>query len=347
MRFWLTIALMTVGTAAHANEGIHLLGRYTPAPSGGWVIGWPGSGIEFRFQGSAASIDVEDDGRNGLIIETDGVRRVVMLRSGTQRVDLLKNDRPGKHHITIRRKTESYESAYTTLRPPRLTGRLIAKPDYRHRILFVGDSITAGYGLEGEDQYCGHDYAKNIPDQSYAALLAKRLDADYHLIAISGRGVVFNYNDDPRPNMLAQWSLALPDATARWDHKAWIPDAVVVSLGTNDWSTQMPGIGFTTNYAALLHLIATDYPSARIVAVSGPLLNAEKNKVADAAIDDAISRVAKRGIAVTRARMTLADSGVRYSCNWHPGRDSMAHMAQQLIAPLTVGLAKRREAPRP
>ena len=56
------------------------------------------------------------------------------------------------------------------------------------RLLFIGDSITAGYGV-----LCNDSAAPFTPDtesayHTYAAVAARALNADAHVIAYSGKG---------------------------------------------------------------------------------------------------------------------------------------------------------------
>ena len=70
----------------------------------------------------------------------------------------------------------------------------------------------------------------------YAYQLCKKLSADCHLIAWSGRGLYMNNigtKDDVMPDLWRQ-ALATRKNTV-WDHLSWLPAAVVVNLGQNDW----------------------------------------------------------------------------------------------------------------
>ena len=59
----------------------------------------------------------------------------------------------------------------------------------QRRLLFIGDSITAGYGV-----LCNDSDAPFAPEtqsalHAYAAVAARALEADAHVIAYSGKGV--------------------------------------------------------------------------------------------------------------------------------------------------------------
>jgi lysophospholipase L1-like esterase len=62
-------------------------------------------------------------------------------------------------------------------------------------------------------------------------------------------------------------------ATSRWDFGRWKPDAVVIDLGTNDFSLGDPGAAFLTAHQALVTRVRQNYPSALIVIALGPMLS--------------------------------------------------------------------------
>src|SRR5207237_1246644 len=87
---------------------------------------------------------------------------------------------------------------------PRPRGGVFAAPGtvaapLRHRrraIEFIGDSHTVGYGNTSPGRACTEDqvWATTDTSRGIAPLTAARYAADYQVNAISGRGVVRNYN---------------------------------------------------------------------------------------------------------------------------------------------------------
>jgi len=158
-------------------------------------------------------------------------------------------------------------------------------------VIFVGDSITAGFGVRGETKSCDYLPATNAPLMGYAALSADILGADYHLIAISGRGVVYNWDNNPNPVMPVQIDLTLADDPngEKWDHSRFQADIIVIALGTNDWSVINPGKEkFRAGYLSLLRDLRARYKDAHIIAVNGPLLDGDKKASVRDGIDYAI-----------------------------------------------------------
>jgi len=111
---------------------------------------------------------------------------------------------------------------------------------------------------------------------SFGPQLARKLDADYSIVAISGSGVIKNYGDSlrtsefPLPNY---YERSCMNDTLLWDFNSWQPDVVVVRLGRNDYS-QKPHPKremFRTAYIKLINDIRKNYPTAHIFALCSPL----------------------------------------------------------------------------
>eukprot|EP01137_Pigoraptor_chileana_P013441 Opistho-2@66960 len=141
---------------------------------------------------------------------------------------------------------------------------------------FFGDSDSNGFGSDGEySQYWCFFKFKSYENcaASYSALLARNLNARYHVEAWSGKGVVKNA-PGTTGCMPMYWNRTIAvDEASSWDFARYIPDVVIVYLGSNDfYSTPNPSeTSFSAGYAALLGDIARSYaPHApMIVSVCG------------------------------------------------------------------------------
>lgn len=145
----------------------------------------------------------------------------------------------------------------------------------RHKMLVIGDSITAAYGVDGASP-CSYSAATENVDHSYASIVAKEVQADLQVVAWSGMGVVRNYgdanqvSDSPMPDYYNRTIATVPVSSSAADPNYWSPaafpaDIVLVMLGTNDYSTQpQPSDAqFVSGLVALLDRISADYPGAR------------------------------------------------------------------------------------
>ena len=146
----------------------------------------------------------------------------------------------------------------------------------KRKIEFVGDSYFTGFCSEGDSSDCVFSSETQSSYVSFGPQLARRFDAEYSIVAISGSGAVKNYGDSLRTSEFPlphYYNRTCLNDTLLWDFKQWQPDAVVVRLGRNDYS-QKPHPKremFRTAYLKLISDIRKSYPTAHIFALCSPL----------------------------------------------------------------------------
>lgn len=151
--------------------------------------------------------------------------------------------------------------------------------DRKLKMLVLGDSITAAYGVDGVYPCSYSPDTENILE-SYASLVATSVNAQLHTVAWSGKGVVRNYGDEnsvsanPLPIYYNRTLGISADPALYWDPAttAYVPDIILITLGSNDYSTQPnpSDEDFTAGYTALVTQLQKDYPLALIAAVCEP-----------------------------------------------------------------------------
>jgi len=130
---------------------------------------------------------------------------------------------------------------------------------------FVGDSYTCGFGNMGKPPCDITPQTQNV-HESFVEKTARYLNVEeIHIACMSGKGVVKNWDDstwfskDPVP---AYYPRALANnASSLWDFESFIPDMVVITLGTNDFvSPVFPTFEqFTHGYQVFLDFIFHNY----------------------------------------------------------------------------------------
>lgn len=153
------------------------------------------------------------------------------------------------------------------------------------RMEFIGDSITCGYGVEG-DLTRPFTTATENAEMAYAYLTAKALGADAMLTAFSGHGLVSGYTEggintdalvQPYYEHVGGNAWPLPEGSRLqeipWDFSAWQPHYIVLNLGTNDssWCRDIPErqMQYRQKYEEFLATVRKNNPSARILCVLG------------------------------------------------------------------------------
>ncbi len=269
---WLLLTGCSGLRTYQADEApVRFVGRTETTPRG-VSFDWSGTWADIRFKGSYLAMRTSDTGRNYFNLTIDGMPCEKFTTTGDSCLVVL-FDAPesrGEHLLRIQKATEG-EQGCVTIHDFTTDGRLLpvdncARP--RH-IEFYGDSLTCGYGTESQS---GDEPFKPETENccfTYAAYTAARFDADYNLVCHSGRGLIRNYGDtaphsDPATTMSAKaFQLYDMQPEPLWDFtkSPYRPDAIVITLSTNDFSPQTPpsGEAFAAGYRHLIERLRTVY----------------------------------------------------------------------------------------
>lgn len=253
-----------------AESPARVVGRTETLTDGSISFDWSGVYLDIRFKGSYLALELSDTKRNFFNLWVDGREQPKFTSEGDHNLVVLFNDptAEGEHLVRIQKATEA-EQGRCTLHSFVTDGCLLQTAELKRprHIEFYGDSLTCGYGtesLKGSDPF--------LPETencryTFAALTADRFGADYNLISHSGRGLVRNYGDslsisDPTLTMSARaFRLYDEEPTSAWDFEQspYRPDALVITLGTNDFSTQPHPTGgaFVEGYRSLIEKLRT------------------------------------------------------------------------------------------
>lgn len=103
-----------------------------------------------------------------------------------------------------------------------------------------GDSITAGYGNLRGDAADGTNATIQDGMQTYATYTATELDADINVQAKSGIGLYTSANVEDSEQVNTGYKYVNYDKQYRWNLQNYIPDIVIINLGTNDhWNASV------------------------------------------------------------------------------------------------------------
>lgn len=236
-------------TLSASDAPIRIVGRYATLDDGSITYDWSGVYIDIRFNGTYLAVELSDTKCSYYNLMVDGVAQEKFKSEGEHStVVLFKSSKPAaEHHIRIQKATEA-EQGQTTIHTFTTDGKFLPTKDLalsRH-IEFYGDSLTCGYGTESES---GDEPFKAETENccyTYAAYTAAHFGADYNLISHSGRGLVRNYGD---AEPVSEFETTMSSRAFRtfdevvesqWDfqNSHYTPDAIVITLGTNDFSTE-------------------------------------------------------------------------------------------------------------
>lgn len=309
-----------------------ITGRALPAPATDARFGphdftyqWPGTYFEAAFSGRAAYFKT-GPGDVILHIVIDG-RPPIPLVKPAPGIYCVSGLTKAAHHIRVDVVTESQAAPHTFsgfALPPR--EKPLDPPHRARQIEFIGDSHTVGYGNTSPTRDCsGQDRVWSTTDssQAFGPLVAVHYDADDQINAISGHGIVRNYNGFPGDPVPVAYPWVLFDKKNLYADSHWRPQVIVLALGTNDFSTPLnPGEPWKTR--AALH---ADYEAAYLrflesLRAANPhaffiLWATDK---ADGEIASEESKVVDDWKAAGETRVVfLPVPGLQFTaCNWHP-----------------------------
>lgn len=170
---------------------------------------------------------------------------------------------------------------------------LLAPPSAKaRRIEIIGDSITCGYGVEAEDGAVPFSTATENPAKSYSMLTASALNAEVNLVSWSGNGIISKFvpedaeaplDDDLMPVLYPYTDLSCckrlwgqqEQQWEKWDFSRFVPDMILINLGTNDCSwckdIQERKERYKKEYGNFLRCVRANNPHSEILCMLGTM----------------------------------------------------------------------------
>jgi lysophospholipase L1-like esterase len=223
---------------ASTGGRMHIEGDRKHATS--FTYQWPGAYFEATFAASSVYFTL-GPGEEILHVSVDGkpVASLVKPATGSYQVAGLAN---GAHTIRIEVANESQEAPATFggFALPS-NGKALASRERARQIEFIGDSYTVGYGNISPKRECSKEevWATTDTSRAFGPIVARHYDADYQINAISGRGIVRNWDGGAGDPLPVAYPFVLFDKETPYKDTSWRPQIIVIELGTNDFSTAL------------------------------------------------------------------------------------------------------------
>lgn len=355
----LTVFLLTLlALSAHAAPTVHQAatlpalkplpmltgGRMliTPAPAAAfgakdYISQWPGSYFRAAFKGPTVFFRIgEANEILHIVVDGQPATSLVKPEAGAYQVEGMT---PGKHEISLFVATESQDAPdiFGGFAIPVSEKALTLRPR-RRQIEFIGDSHTVGYGNLSPRHACTQDeiWATTDDTAAFGPIVARHYDADYQVNAISGRGIVRNYNGFAADTLPEAYPYILFNKKQPYTDPAWKPRVIVIALGTNDFSTPL-NLGerwkardqlhadYETTYLRFLTDLRTRNPQADVIVWATNMANGE---------------IASEARKVVGERRKQGDAHITFipinhlsfsACDWHPSLADDQVVANRLI----------------
>lgn len=346
--------VLSVNSFLPTDKYVKKLGRTEETDNGLWLA-YSGSGAEFSFNGTKATITLlGDDTINSE--DWNSVPRVAIYVNDELIVDEMLMDESTSFTVF-----ESEEAQDCTIKIIKLSetgnstcvigsieveayGAIKPTEDKERTIEFIGDSITCGYGVDAEDQNSSFSTRTENASKSYAYLTAQLLDADYSLVSKSGHGIISGYTSD---GTIQSWGVmsqfyecfgsgsgtvggVTPDSV-EWDFKNNPVDLVVINLGTNDYSYTGSDADkqaeYKTAYVEFIKTVRDDNPDAYIICALGIMGN-ELYPMVEEAVSEYVTETGDDKVTSFEFDVQSASDG--YGADWHPSEVTQEKSAEAL-----------------
>jgi lysophospholipase L1-like esterase len=319
------------------NDNIQYVGRFDRSDPKRAIFDWSGIYIKAKFEGKSCSIRLID-GNNFYDVSIDNQLPKVLKTDTSKVYSVASNLTDTIHTILIQKRTEAFIGKGEFLGFILDEGKnLVVHTDLTdRRIEFIGNSITCGYGVEGESANSPFKPETENAALTYAGIISRTLSADYSIVAYSGKGMVRNYGDpkkmsvDPLPSIYNRTMFS--DSTLVWDYSSWIPQVAFLNLGTNDFSTQpFPDkLVFQEAYKVLINRVQSQYPNVTIFCICGPMIGKPCTSYVEELVNEYRQNAINKEvyyIEVSSSKFTFSDWG----SDWHPNVKGQQKMADIIL----------------
>ncbi len=329
------------------TPSVRFVGRVDRTNAAGPRFAWPGTTVLARFTGSTIGVRLSGP-TTYFDVSIDGVAQSepLVLIAGKTDYPLATGLSAGPHELSVYRRSEAGiagtgDTTFLGLILDPAGALLAPSPPATRRIEIVGDSITTGYGDQSVNGACPNVLAAQDHDVAFGADAARALGADLITIAWTAKGMYRNNGGDLTDTMPILYGRTLPDQTTdTWDFTSWIPDAVVIYLGNNDFGRGDPGQPYVAAYEAFIARVRSHYPDALIVCTIGPNLADPKLSQERTYVKGIVAATVAAGDnKIDFLEMPQPTAAEGTGCGGHPLASTHKRMGDALVAELKSRLA--------
>ncbi|KAJ3132547.1 hypothetical protein HK100_005243 [Physocladia obscura] len=321
-------------------------------------FGFPGVTLRTRFTGTYLCINVTktnaavssyflvlvdippNSAQYATIDSSAGTRIEISSSPNSQSIIIAENLTNTEHTVELVHLTETWIGVIT-VESLSTDGIFSTEPvglPTERKLLLIGDSVTCGAAMVLPDSTRQTPIGANAFD-SYGMRLARLLNAQCHLVSYGGKGLIRDYlgNSDWTGPKLFETSIPEDSVKSQWNHASYIPDAILISLCTNDVNTGIPNeMVFVDAYVSFLKRIRQVYANAQVFITEGAIVNDGRNeKFGGAPVKSIICGYLERVIELVDDAKIKAISSNHYPgtpADVHPIDTEHESMAQDFVS---------------
>lgn len=333
--------VLSMNSFSPNEKNVKFLGRTEMSGDSLWLA-FSGSGAEFKFKGTSASIvfcgddNIDSEDFDSLpriaVYVNDKLAADKVLSDKKTTVDVFTSEEAKDCVVRVVKLSETGNStcAIESINVCAY-GKINPTEDKLHSIEFIGDSITCGYGVDSD---LNHSFSTHTEDctKAFAYRTAQILDCDYSLVSKSGHGIISGYSGDGTKQT---WGI-MPDYyesfgsgsgsfngkspdSVKWDFKKHSYDIVVINLGTNDASytgaDEKKREEYTQGYISFIKRIRKLNPNSKIVCALG-IMGDDLYKTIESAAKSYTDETKDENIVCYH--FDQQDGADGYGADWHP-----------------------------
>ncbi|NOU50037.1 SGNH/GDSL hydrolase family protein [Pseudoalteromonas sp. JBTF-M23] len=334
-------AISFAGSVPATHHGVIYEGRVVKQYQQGHVsINWPGSNFKTKLNGNSLHVTMIGLG-NQFDVMIDGVlhKKIVTDYSGQpQKFELFKALEPKIVEIEVVKRSED-TSNFSEILSFDVEGSLEGIWQQQKHILFIGDSISAGFGSESNKRECTWQEVQQTSNArlAFPYISSQMLESTLTQVSMSGLGLVRNWSGNQPHHTITHYldkAGALFEDNREFEDR--FPNLIVIEVGTNDFSTdpqvhepwqniQEVKQAWIKRMVEFVGMIRARYPKQPIVFMPRP---AYPYDFIIPATDEAISKLKVKGESDLYSHTFYsALSG----CVWHPTEQEQKEIAEQLV----------------